>query len=593
MAFIGHNIVTSTDNFGNLVRKNCLLVDKTLMIKEFLNGEEVSLITRPRRFGKTIALSMLQHFFSAEVAGQSTSGLFDNLAIAKEDNGEFVKKHQGQYPVIFISFKDLKESSFEATIRQLRDLIQKLYREHESLLQLAPKEMTVSDKTLFQKYLMGDIDEAQLQSAIAFLSEFLYKAYSKKNVVILIDEYDSPLTNAYQYRKSEPTFLNNLSDFMRNMFSAALKTNNFLEKGLMTGILRVSKNNMLSGLNNLAVYTLLGKKYAQYFGFTEEEVKELVDYTKNDVNLSDVQAFYNGYKIGDTTIYNPWSFMKFLSNHELAPYWVQTSNDSLLRDNFLTSNDDTKSKLSHLMQGESISGKIDINLRYEELIDSSDALWTLLLFCGYLTIESKQQTLMQLTCQLRIPNAEILAQYRQIFVDWFEKKLGKANYISLLSSLITGDVEAFTASLGDYLMDSLSFHDVHAKKGENFYHGFVAGLIAGIRDTHWIDSNKEGGGGRYDLICTPKDPQHPLGIVIEFKKADNVNALKNSAEAALKQIDIKAYNTVLKRYSYIHRVLKIGLAFCDKAVVSVYQHEDLSTHKSCAIVFSQMVQSSE
>lgn len=581
MPLTGHKIETTSDNFGNLVRKNCLLVDKTLMIKEFLEGKDVSLVIRPRRFGKTINLSMLQYFLSAEVAGTQTAELFNNLVIAKEEGGKFLQKHQGQYPVIFITFKDSKEPSFDATINQLRDLVQELYREHEKCL--SSVGLTASNKALFKKYLDGTVNDEQLQKSLKFLSEFLYKAYDKK-VIILIDEYDTPLTNAYQNGSLEL-----LSNFMRDMFSAALKSNPFLEKGLMTGILRVSKSSMLSGLNNLKVYTLLDKEYCQYFGFTEDEIKELVHYTKSDANLKEIRAYYNGYNIGGTVIYNPWSTMQFLDSKELMPYWVLTSNDGILRNIFLESNDTLKTLLGDLMQGKSITGKIDINLRYEDLMTDPDALWTLLLFCGYLTVENKKQEYDRWVCQLKIPNTEILAQYRRIFSDWLEKKLGQTRYTSLLSSLLAGNVDGFTDSLGDYLMESLSFHDVKGKKPEKFYHGFVAGLIASIRDTHWIDSNKESGRGRYDLLLIPKDVHQSLGIIIEFKKTDNVEAVNTMAETAMSQINTSAYDTELKRYSHIHRVLKIGLAFCDKAVVSAYQTEELTTHKNGALALSKIV----
>lgn len=584
MPLIGHKIETTNDNFGDLIRENCLLVDKTLMIKEFIDGKKVSLVIRPRRFGKTINLSMLQHFLAAEVAGRTTAGLFKDLAIAKIDDGQFLKTHQGQYPVIFITFKDSKEPSFEATINQLRDLVQELYREHKK--SLLSDKIDIDDKTLFQKYIDGAVNDEQLQKSLKFLSEFLRKAHDKK-VIILIDEYDTPLTNAYQ-----KGFLDPLSDFMRNLFSVALKTNSFLEKGLMTGILRVSKNNMLSGLNNLKVFTLLDRRYCQYFGFTESEVLELTQAVKTIDHLDKVKKFYNGYFIGNTVIYNPWSLMSYLDEKTLAPYWVLTSNDGLLRELFLNSNDETKAALSDLMQGKSITGDIDINLQYEELMSDSNALWTLLLFCGYLTVESNKQGFStRVTCQLKIPNQEVLSQYREIFSDWFKEKLGKAHYTSFLESLSTGNVDIFTETLGGYLMDSLSYHDVTGKKTEKFYHGFVAGLIASIRDTHWLDSNKESGLGRYDLILIPKDVKHSLGIIIEFKKTDKVETLKTLAEEALHQINTRAYDSVLKRYAHIHHGLKIGLAFCDKAVISAYQTKDFSTGTSTAIAWSQTTES--
>ncbi len=585
MPLVGHTIETTTAIFSNMVINNRLLVDKTLMIKEFIEGKTVSLITRPRRFGKTLNMSMLQHFLSTEVIGIPTAGLFDNFAIAKVDNGEFLKKHQGQYPVIFITFKDTKETSFESTINQLRDLIQELYREHTQCL--LSEKINQHDKVLFQAYLEGSINDEKLQKSLKFLSEFLFKVYNKK-VIMLIDEYDTPLTHAYQYDFLEP-----LGIFMRDLFSAALKDNAFLEKGLMTGIVRISQNNMLSGLNNLKVYTLLDPEYRQYFGFTEEEIKELVHYTQNDLDLDEIKAYYNGYNIGDCVIYNPWSTMQCLDNKRLDTYWVATSNDKLLSDIFVASDEKTKAKLAILMQKKTIEGLIDINLRYQDLMQSPDALWTLLLFCGYLTVVSKERTDLDLICQLRVPNREILAQYRRIFHEWLTKKIGFSDYSAFLKNLLVGNINEFSQTLSEYLLHSFSFRDVGNRRdlaeddyprrpippAEKFYHGFVMGLIASIQETHWVDSNKESGLGLYDVMITPKDERYDLGIILEFKYTKKVSALKKAAEDAIKQIHQKEYDTILKRSSpspsHVKQVLKVGLAFCEKSVSIAHRVEDL------------------
>ncbi|HVY53097.1 MAG TPA: AAA family ATPase, partial [Gammaproteobacteria bacterium] len=462
MPIVGQKIQTSSANFGKLVRNGCLLVDKSLMIKEFMDGEEVSLITRMRRSGKSLNVSMLQHFFAAEVDGVSTHGLFDQFAIAREDKGEFIAKHQGQYPVIFVTLKDIKESSYGAAVNLIRIVVQELYREYKQILK--SEKLDNDDRENFTKYLTGSVNNEELQLSIKFLSEILHKAYSKK-VIILIDEYDTPLTKSYQHQ-----YLEQLSDFMRNMFSAAFKDNSHLEKGLMTGILRVSKNNMLSGLNNLKVYTLLNKNYDQYFGFTEKEIMELVTETGITDSLEAIRGFYNGYQVGNTVIYNPWSVMNYLAERELAPYWVLTANDQLLRDVLIRSDGGTRKKLESLMQGEEVSGEVNVNLRYEDLVEHPDALWTLLVFCGYLTVTGKEPSLDYYMCKLRIPNQEVLIQYKSIFIGWLKEKLGTDRYDSFLKSLVKGEVEKFTQILGDYLMESLSFMDVTGdKKSESFF----------------------------------------------------------------------------------------------------------------------------
>lgn len=589
MSLVGRKIEITHANFGDMVREHCLLVDKTLMIKDFLAGKKVSLILRPRRFGKTLTMSMLQHFFCKEIAGEATSELFNDFAIAQLDKGKFLQQHQGQYPVISITFKDLKEPSFEATVNQLRNLIQEVYREHETLIN---SNKSAANKAMFQQYLDGSADDEQLQAALKFLSEFLYKTHNKKKVIILIDEYDSPLTAAYTYG-----YLESLSNFMRNFLSSALKDNQYLEKGLMTGILRVSKNQMLSELNNLEVYTLLNETYNQYFGFTESEVTELIQMTGASSSLEEMRPFYNGYLMGSRVIYNPWSVMNYLDKKKLAYYWVLTSNDTLLKKILLNSSDETKEKLSRLMQGETIEGKVDVNLRYEDLMDKKEALWTLLLFAGYLTVVNQEPDDLQFRCQLNIPNQEVLAQYTSIFKRYLEESLGEMKYDSFLKSLLVGDVKQFTARLSHYLLDSFSVKDTPAMfDAENIYHALMLGLVASVHVTHQVDSNKESGTGFYDLMLFPINPSYAIGIIFELKymnitstkEPTKIHALlATEAEKGLKQIEDRRYETVLKRSPYVKQILKIGLAFSGKNVVSVYQIKDVKTNTDSEQVVSQ------
>ena len=579
MPLFGQKIETTSDNFGDMVRGGCLLVDKTMMLKDLINGQQVSMITRSRRSGKSLNMSMAHHFLSAEVAGKPTAGLFDDFAIAKEESGQFIARHQGKYSVISITFKDTKEPSLEMTIDQLRNLVKELYREHKKAL--SSEHIDVDDKALFQQYLEGSVDNATLQAALKFLSEFLYKANGNKKVIILIDEYDTPLTHAYQNG-----FLDPISNFMRNMFSAALKGNPYLEKGLMTGILRVSKNELLSGLNNLVIYSLFDNEYSQYFGFTEEEVAELTTRVGLSHSLEEVRQFYNGYLIGDTVIYNPWSLMNYLYKKQLSPYWVLTSGDHLLKKLFLGANAETKDQMSQLMQGKVITGSISMKTSYEDLMESPHALWTLLLFSGYLTAVSNKQKMNHFVCQLKIPNEEILSQYQEIFSSWLIEAIGESQYDSFLKNLLSGNVSEFTVALGKYLMDSLSFHDLGDKK-ENFYHGLVAGLIASIGDTHWVDSNKESGYGRYDIMLTPKSGHGTRGIILEFKHAKKDQSLKKEATDALAQIDDSKYSKVLERYPHITHVLKVGLAFSGKNVLSVYNEETLATHQHTDVTWTK------
>ncbi|HVY53967.1 MAG TPA: AAA family ATPase [Gammaproteobacteria bacterium] len=572
MPIIGSKIETTHANFGNMVTQNCLLVDKTKLIKEFWGGQQVSLITRMRRSGKTLNMSMLQHFFAADVCGVPTKDMFKQFAIAQEDKGEFVEKHQGKYPVIFATFKDIKESSYQAAVNQIKILIQNLFDEHDAVLQ-SPK-LSEINKKIFENYLSGSVNNEELQAAILFLSKCLYKVYGKK-VIILIDEYDAPLTNSYAHK-----YLEQLSNFMRNIFSSVFKDNNYLEKGLLTGILRVSKNNILSGLNNLKVYTLLNKNYDQYFGFTDNEIIELVAKEGITDSLQGIKNFYNGYQIGHSVIYNPWSVMNYFTEKQLGPYWVLTSNDQLLKDVLTRSDGETRKKLECLMQGEEVSGEVNVNLRYEDLIERPDSLWTLLVFCGYLTVCESKPVLDRFVCKLRIPNEEVLIQYKSIFIDWLKERIGEHRYHSILKTLTEGKIEEFTEALGDYLMESLSFMDVSGdKKSEIFYHGFVAALIASLRDTHYIDSNKESGLGRYDILIMPKNTVNSIAIILEFKHTKRSQDIEVIAKTALQQINESKYDTQIKRYPHIKKIIKVGMAFSEKSVVSVYQEDEIIAHK--------------
>lgn len=590
MSVIGHKIETTCDIFGTLVQKKCLLVDKTLMIKAFFDGQDVSLITRPRRFGKTITLSMLQHFFSAHVSGQPTRGLFDDFAIAKVDDGAFLNTHQGQYPVIFMTFKDAKKASYEETIEYIGLLIREAYEEHNSILD-SPLLETI-DKENIKHYLLNKLTPSEMTIALKKLCYYLSIVYDKQ-AIILIDEYDSPLTSAYQHTPkhlvdSDEGFLCRISYFMRDLFSAALKTNPYLYKGLMTGILRVSKNNMLSGLNNLEVFTLLDDNYASYFGFSEQEVLELLDHQQSRAEINKVRAYYNGYQIGGQVMYNPWSFMHYLDNHELCPYWIATSNDAFLRDLFIHSDETTKAQLRRLMLNQSIEGEINLNLGYEKLLQRPDALWTLLLFCGYLTFSSKKLSIDNWSCTLRVPNTEVMAQYRRIFLDWLQEKIGRGDYTPMLSHLVLGNISLFMRALHRYLMNSLSFHDISGPKSERFYHGFVLGLIASICDTHLVSSNHESGYGLHDVMITPKTSAHHVGIVIEFKYSKTMGVLQNDALDALDQIGAQHYDTLLMDNTHITQIVHLGISFCKKGVMAVYQTKDKSTQITSEPVWWEM-----
>lgn len=578
-------IPIGVDNFNQLLRENYVFCDKTLLIKEFMNkGDIVTLIARPRRWGKTLNMSMLHHFLAEEAYGKKTKNLFDNLAIASVDDGEYLK-HQGQHPVIFVSFKDVKENSFSEAIQKLKLLVRILYREHRVLLK--SNKLAQDEKDIFKAYLEGNIGNTEVEDAIRYLSELLSKQH-EKGVYIIIDEYDTPLNSAYG------KYLEDMTNFMRNMFSAALKGNPALKRGIMTGILRVSKDSMLSGLNNLKTYTLLDDSYKQHFGFSEQEVIDLFRKKHCELKLEDVRTWYNGYKAYDLVIYNPWSIINCLAEQgKIELYWTDSARNNLVEDIISKSTLGIKLQLEILMQNKTITMQVDKHVTFDTLMESETALWSLLLFTGYLKAESSFFDMNSGTyqCVLSVPNREVFVLYQKYIINWFTKKLGEdgsVKYDSFLKSLVNGDVEVFTDSLSDYLLESASVFDMGGeKKGEAFYHGFSLALIVSLRENYSIHSNRESGLGRYDVLLIPKNVHTSKGVVLEFKYAKPNQDVVQVAKDALEQINEKQYITELKNHNNIKSVLKIGIAFSGKLTRSAYETTDLVTGKTDDVQLSK------
>ena len=586
MPIIGQKIKASVANFADMVNRQYMLVDKTLMIKEFWEGEDFSLITRPRRFGKSMTLSMLQHFFAETVDDIATKGLFKNFAIANVDNGHFLSTHQGQYPVILVSFKDVKEKKdYDSTINTIRILIKDLCSEHERFLNQSTK-LTETDKKELAILREGGASVEELENALKVLSRLLYRAYNNKKVIILIDEYDAPLTTAYEYQ-----FLDRLSSFMRNLFSAALKDNRHVQKGLMTGVLRVSQSGMLSGLNNLSLYSVFSPQYQCYFGFEEAEVCELLQKKQERVNtiklgsaelFQSVKSFYNGYQVVKTTLYNPWSIMQFMTQLGFRPkrHSVLTADDTLLKKVLLDSSKEVKGKISQLMLNESVECGIELNLRYEDLMRNPNAIWTLLLFGGYLTLENQAEESDSERYRVKIPNQEVLRQYEKVFITSITDVVGVEKYDSFLNNLIDGHVEEFTKDLGGFMLQALSVKDVSGDKEqpERFYHGMMIGVMSGLRNKYHILSNREGGMGFYDTMLIPKENKD-LALILEYKRCKSNQDMVTVAKEALAQIDALHYSANLADYPHVKRVMNVGLAFRDKSVQSAYEVKNVASGK--------------
>lgn len=567
---IGNRIHIGTSNFAEIIQENALYADKSLLIKDIIDDtDKTLLITRPRRWGKTLNMSMLQHFFASCVRNQNTAELFDNLLIKSIDNGKYMQ-YQGKHPVIFISFKDVKDNSLADTVYNIGGLINDLYREHAYLLKSV--SISAADKTTYNEYRKRDLKQNDVEKGLKFLSELLSQHYSQK-VYILIDEYDTPLNEAYSAE-----YFPELVKFMRNLFSNAMKDNPYLEKGIMTGILRVSKDSMLSGLNNQKVYTVLKAKYREYFGFTNGELDLLFKNQGLEQDEAAVKAWYNGYSIGGLTIYNPWSILNCLSeNGSIEPYWLNTGDDSLIKLVIQNSSKETKEKLQELMLGKSIEDLVNESVRFENLENDPNAIWSMLLYTGYLTAISYEVQGKYYKCKLLIPNKEIEVLYTDIFIDWLGRDMLYSGNLSkaLLNHLVIGEIEKAATEISRLLLAVASFRD-YAKQPEAFYHGFMLALTAALLDDYYIYSNKESGYGYPDLLFIPKQHRSKQqsatnGVILEFKHVNANEDAKQIAQMAVDQINTKDYAAAFSEHKQVSNILKVGLAFDGKSVTSAHE----------------------
>ncbi|WP_405351653.1 AAA family ATPase [Fusobacterium animalis] len=535
-------------DFKHLIEEDFYYFDKTKFIDEIIkDGAQVKLFTRPRRFGKTLNMSMLKYFFDIKKADENRK-LFKNLYIEKTETF----KEQGQYPVVFLSLKDLKATTWEEMERKIIIILSDFFSEYEYLL----NELTgISFENLKNIiYRKADIDE--LTTTLKFLTKILYEKYNKK-VVVLIDEYDSPLVSAYingYYGKAK--------DFFKTFYSIVLKDNNYLQMGILTGIIRVIKAGIFSDLNNLSTYTILSDDYTDSYGLTEEEViKSLKDY-EMECEISNVKDWYDGYKFGDSEVYNPWSIINFLRFKELRAYWVDTSGNDLINDVLKKITKDTVRALERLFNGEGLRQNISGTSDLSKLLDENE-LWELLLFSGYLTIEEKVD---EDNYILRLPNKEVRTLYRKTFL---EKYFGRGNKLSdLMEALTENRIDEYEENLQEILLTSVSYNDT--KKGnEAFYHGLIMGMGLYLEGEYITKSNIESGLGRYDFSVEPKN-KNKRAFIMEFKSTDSVEKLEEVSKEALKQIEAKKYDISLKQNG-IKEITYIGIAFCGKKIKISYK----------------------
>ena len=530
-------------DFKHLIEEDFYYFDKTKFIDEIIqDGAQVKLFTRPRRFGKTLNMSMLKYFFDIKEAEENRK-IFKDLYIEKTESF----KEQGQYPVIFLSLKDLKATTWEEMQKDIKSTVARLFSEYKYLL----KDLDKFDTITFENVIMKNIELENLKEILKFLTKILYEKYSKK-VVILIDEYDSPLVSAYTNGYYEK-----VKNFFKTFYSTVLKDNTYLQMGILTGIIRVIKAGIFSDLNNLKTYTILSDDYTDIYGLTEEEVeKSLKDYGI-EAEISKVKDWYDGYKFGDSEVYNPWSIINFLRFKELRAYWVDTSGNDLINDVLKKITKDTVRALERLFNGEGLRQNISGTSDLSKLLDENE-LWELLLFSGYLTIEEKVD---QKNYILRLPNKEV----KELFKDSFlEKYFGRGNKLSdLMEALTENRIEDYEESLQEILLTSVSYNDT--KKGnEAFYHGLIMGMGLYLEGEYITKSNIESGLGRYDFLIEPKN-KSKRAFIMEFKSTDSVEKLEEVSKEALKQIEGKKYDISLKQNG-VKEITYIGVAFCGKEI---------------------------
>ena len=540
-------IPIGVDDFKKLIENNAYYIDKTKFIADILDdAAEVKLFTRPRRFGKTLNMSTLKYFFDINNAVENRK-LFNGLDIEKS---EYISEH-GKYPVIFISMKGIKATTWLASLFAIKGLIAELYNEFEFIRDILNKaELEKFDKIWLKK------DDGEYENALKNLTAFLYKYY-KKEVILLIDEYDNPLITAHKY-----DFYEEALSFFKVFYGEALKTNPYLKMGIMTGIIRVIKAGIFSDLNNLSVYSILNDFYSDFFGFTQDEVKRALKDFNIEYELPDVKAWYDGYKFGNSDVYNPWSILKFLQFKKLIPYWIDTSDNYLINKTLKNASSDTMEALQKLFSGESVEENINGNSDLSILFDEEE-IWELFLFSGYLTIDEKIGEDYENVYALRLPNREVKEFFKQKFID---VNFGESLFRNTMEALKKSKIDNFEKYLQNIILKSTSYNDT---KNKDFYHGLILGMTLYLDRDYYITSNRESGLGRYDVIIEPKNKNN-RGFILEFKVAKSEKELEKVSEEAIEQIINKKYDISLKERG-IRDITLIGIAFFGKILKVSYK----------------------
>lgn len=541
-------------DFKALRIKDNYFIDKSLYIKDIIdNQSSVVLITRPRRFGKTLNMSMLRYYF--DCTKQNTKELFKGLKIMQQD--EKYTSKQGYYPCIYMTMKDVNDGDYNNMILSMKTAVLEAYREHRYLLE--SDKIYEEEKAKITDILWGREDEVTLKNSIKELSGYLYRHYERP-VILLIDEYDVPLQNAYVQGFYEETI-----KFLKTFYGATFKDNSYLEKTIITGVSRVAKESIFSGANNFDVYTVLNQEFSEDFGITREEMKKVISDFEIHEDEEEIQKWYDGYVIGKTDgIYNPWSILNYLTDRQLKPYWVNTSSNDLIK-LILKKSTTVKEKIERLLKDEAIEVKVDQETVIVGIEENEDNIWGLLVGTGYLKVV-ETVNLAESIYKVKIPNNEIKELFRSIIRDWFRDKVIGNDLNSILKDLVTLNLDEFEQKFQILVMQMFSFMDVGENTAENFYHAFVLGMLVALKDTCYVNSNRESGIGRYDIMLEPKD-ENGNAFIMEFKvfRENREKDIQETLENAKKQIEEKKYETSLRERGF-NNITKMVFAFNGKDV---------------------------